>query len=189
MKLTAALFVGGQSTRMGRDKSLVEIRGEPLWMRQIHLLQQVAPERVLLSCREKPGWCPADVIAVADAVSGQGPLGGLVSCLNQTETSHLLALAVDLPQMNIQVLNELWRGARPGCGVVPVIGEFFEPLCAIYPSEALPTAAAALNARRLSLRNLVAELLDKQLISLWSVPEEWVPAFLNANQPSDLSLL
>ncbi len=186
MTLTAALFVGGQSTRMGRDKALIEFGGEPLWSRQLNLLRRLEPERILLSCREIPGWCPDDALAVRDAVPACGPLGGFAAALGQTNTSHLLTLAIDLPKMNLPVLQELWNRARPGCGVVPVAGDFFEPLCAIYPQEILPAVRSALHAGQLSLQTLVRALNAEGRLAVWRVDGETARAFLNANVPADL---
>lgn len=189
MTLTAVLFVGGLSTRMGRDKALVEIDGEALWARQLRLLQELKPQRICLSCRSNPSWCPPEVKVIPDKVPSRGPLSGLTAALERIETTHLLAIAIDLPRMNAGMLRELWRISRPGCGVVPVIEDQFEPLCAIYPSEAVSQAWTALNAGELSLQKYVRALFYENLVATWPVPLRYRGAFFNANSPEDLQQL
>ena len=51
MSFAAVLLCGGQSTRMGRDKAFIDWQGRPLWQVQLDKLQQLGPERLLISCR------------------------------------------------------------------------------------------------------------------------------------------
>src|SRR5437867_2135004 len=95
--LTAVLFAGGESRRMGADKAMLEIGGEPLWARQLRRLRELQPERILISARSKPAWCPAEIETVLDEPPSRGPLSGLAAALKIIQTTHLLALAIDLP--------------------------------------------------------------------------------------------
>jgi molybdopterin-guanine dinucleotide biosynthesis protein A len=186
MTLTAALFVGGTSARMGRDKALLEIFGEPLWMRQLNLLRRLKPEVLCISARSKPSWCPVDATVVLDKQPSHGPISGLVATLEQLKTSHLLALAIDLPRMNEQQLARLWAQAQPGRGIVPENAGLFEPLCAIYPCEAGLVARTSLESGELSLQNLVRILGRQDRVEIHSVPMTERGVFLNANSPADL---
>jgi Molybdopterin-guanine dinucleotide biosynthesis protein A len=189
MNLTAVLFVGGESKRMGRDKAMVEVHGEFLWSRQLRLLRGLNPDQIVLSCAQKPVWCPDEVVAISDNVLAQGPLGGLTTVLAQVKTSHLLALAIDLPRMNQAVLHELWTRVKPGSGVVPTIDDSFEPLCAVYPKEAAHVARETFDSGERSMQRVIRRLVQANLVSSWPVPPELVPAFLNANSPDDLTQL
>jgi len=53
MSFAAVLLCGGRSTRMGRDKAFLDWDGRPLWQVQLEKLQQLAPQRLLISCREE----------------------------------------------------------------------------------------------------------------------------------------
>jgi len=186
MTLTAVLFVGGLSTRMGRDKALLQVAGEPLWSRQLRLLGELQPDRISISCRSTPGWCPRGIDVIEDEMPSRGPLSGLTRSLAMLKTSHLLVLAIDLPRMDSTVLREIWNAAGQGCGVVPVGEDYFEPLCAVYPVEALQRAREALEAGNLSLQNLAGALVREKRVAPWRIPAAFRPAFLNVNEPSDL---
>src|SRR5437899_8869489 len=152
MTLTAVLFVGGLSRRMGTDKALIEFGSQPLWAKQINLLRGLGPQSLWVSARARPAWCPPEIGLVLDTPPSRGPLSGLVAALGQLQTSHLLALAIDLPLMTSAVLQRLWGMAQPGRGIIPLNGESFEPLCAIYPAEAAAPAASALTGKDCSLQ-------------------------------------
>jgi molybdopterin-guanine dinucleotide biosynthesis protein A len=189
MTLTAVLFVGGLSRRMGADKALIEIAGQPLWARQINLLREFQPQSLWVSARTRPAWCPAEIELVLDASPSHGPLSGLVAALDRLQTSHLLALAIDLPRMTVAELRKLWAMARPGLGVIPVNGKNFEPLCAIYPAEGTAPAASALAGNNFSLQKLLQSLLRANCIRTHALTEDEKPLFLNANSPADLQSL
>jgi molybdenum cofactor guanylyltransferase len=95
--LTAVLFTGGESRRMGADKATLVLDGEPLWSRQLRTLRELQPERILISARTKPAWCPPEIEVVLDKPPSRGPLTGLAAALKRIHTTHLFALAIDLP--------------------------------------------------------------------------------------------
>jgi molybdopterin-guanine dinucleotide biosynthesis protein A len=162
MTLTAVLFTGGSSRRMGADKAGLIFDGEPLWSRQLRLLRELRPDALWISARSRPAWCPPEIEVVLDVPPSHGPLSGLSAALSRLQTSHLLVLAVDLPQMTAAHLRKLWSLARPGCGVLPMAGEYFEPLCAIYPASAASAAKDALTSDDLSLHSLAQNLVQKK---------------------------
>lgn len=184
--LTAVLFIGGLSRRMGADKATLRFAGEPLWARQLRLLREVKPDMLWISARERPRWCPDDVEVIVDKPPSRGPLSGLAAALGKIQTSHLLALAIDMPKMNAELLRQLWSQAQFGCGVIPSRDTLLEPLCAIYPAEAAAGAAAALTeGADASLQSFVRSLCRKN--RMWVDPareSEW-HFFQNANTPRD----
>ena len=184
MTLTAVLFVGGESRRMGADKATRLWDGEPLWARQLRTLRELSPEKILISARTKPVWCPTEIETVLDEPPPCGPLGGLAAALKQIQTTHLLALAVDLPQMNSDYLRGLWRQAQPGLGVVPEQAGFFEPLCAVYPVAAVMHAAGEIQAGRLTLQDFIRRLLAMKLMLAKKITAP--DLFWNVNTPTEL---
>jgi molybdopterin-guanine dinucleotide biosynthesis protein A len=185
MTLTAVLLAGGESRRMGRDKALLRIDGRPLWRRQWKLLQSLAPETLLVSARSRPDWCPPELDVVLDEPPSRGPLSGLVAVLARLRTTHLLALGIDLPCMTTTMLLRLWESAQPGRGVVPQTDDGFEGLCAVYPAESGPAAAAALARNDLALRTLLGALIRQQRLTVMPLEPSEQALFLNVNTPSD----
>ncbi len=187
--LTAVLFAGGESRRMGMDKALLPLNGKPQWSRQLETLRELAPEQILISARTPPAWCPPEITVVLDDPPSHGPLSGLSAVLRQLRTTHLLALAIDLPQMTAEHLQNLWKLAALGVGVIPRNGDFFEPLCAIYPVEIAGIASATLTTEQLSLQALVKELLDKGYLRQYVLAEPERLLYRNLNTPEDLASL
>lgn len=182
MTLTAMLLVGGQSRRMGSDKATLTIDGQRLWQRQLGVLREVAPETLWISARARPDWCPQDMEVILDEAPSRGPLSGIAAALARLRTSHLLALAIDMPQMTAAHIRKLWSCARPGCGVVPVNEDWFEPLCAVYPAEASEVGQGALSHGRLSLQNLARKLCEANRITRYEIPVAEKNLYLNLNE-------
>jgi molybdopterin-guanine dinucleotide biosynthesis protein A len=186
--LTALLFVGGLSRRMGTDKAELRLAGEPLWARQLNLLRELKPDFLWISARARPAWCPPEIEVVIDEPPSRGPLSGLTAALRKLKTSHLLALAVDLPRMSAEPLDKLWRLSEAGCGIIPAHDNVLEPLCAIYPAEAALTAAAALRVGGdVSLRSFVEALRGENRMRIYPLNEPELRCFYNMNTPDDLA--
>ena len=188
MTFSAVLLVGGESRRMGRDKATIEFNGRPLWERQLELLRALRPEKIFVSARTAPAWLPADVALLLDDPPPRGPLSGLTKALAATRTTHLLALAVDMPFMTSDEFGRLVRQVREGCGVVPVIGDKAEPLAAIYPVEAAIDFKTALAGEDVSLQSLVRILAAAGKVMPLPVSEGRARVFRSLNEPGDVKL-
>src|SRR5205809_2645525 len=189
VNISAVLLAGGESRRMGRDKATIIIRGKPLWEHQLEKLRTLEPEQLFVSARIDPSWRPGDVHFVADTAPSRGPLSGLAASIGRTTTSHLLALAVDMPWMSKTYLEFLCAQIASGCGVLPKIGERAERLAAIYPREANGDFRNVLTGADFSLQPLVRRLVDTEKLREISVTEEEQKLFWNVNELSDLTAL
>ena len=185
MTLTAVLLAGGESRRMGRDKATIVFRGQPLWQRQIELLRSLRPAKIFVSARKEPSWVPPDVELLLDELPSRGPLSGLTKALGGMQTTHLAALAVDMPFMTSDQMQVLWSLATTGCGVLPMISDRAEPLAAIYPREAARPFAAGLAGGDFSLQRLMRSLAAANLVQIFPVPEKDEHLYRSVNEPGD----
>jgi len=187
MSLTAVLLCGGESRRMGRDKATLDWRGRPLWQVQLEKLRALTPMKILVSARKDPFWRPTEFEFVLDATPARGPLSGLVAALAISTSEHLLALAVDLPDMSARQLQWICNVAATGSGAAPLIDGRIEPLAAVYPRECSQFFRNALETREyFSLQPLIRELADAGQMRLIDVASSDRELYKNLNAPQDL---
>ena len=186
MTFSAVLLVGGESRRMGTDKATVLFRGRPLWQVQLETLQKLEPKEIFISARVDPPWRRDDVLFVADVSPSRGPLSGLATSVDRMSTSHLLALAIDMPWMSNKYLEFLCAQIEPGCGVLPKIGDRAEPLAAIYPREAAIEIGKALAGTNFSLQSLARDLVAVGKLRAIPVSQNEENFFQNINELVDL---
>ena len=189
MTFSAVLLAGGESRRMGTDKATLLFRGKPLWQIQLETLQTLRPKEIFVSARIDPSWRRDDVVFVADVPPSRGPLSGLDASINRMSTTHLLALAIDMPSMSNAYLEFLCAQIEPGCGVLPKIGNRAEPLAAIYPREAAIETGNALEAANFSLQSLTCHLVVAEKLRVISVGANEEKFFRNMNEVCDLESL
>jgi molybdenum cofactor guanylyltransferase len=182
---SAVLLAGGEGRRMGRDKATIQFEGEPLWQRQLALLRGLSPQQLFVSARTKPAWLPGDAELLLDDLPSRGPLSGLTKALTAMRTTHLVAVAVDMPFMTAGELGKVVARATENRGVVAVIGGRAEPLAAVYPAEATADFTAALAGDDFSLQQLLRKLAAEDKIALLPVAKEAGHLYRSVNQPGD----
>ncbi|MBI5770224.1 MAG: molybdenum cofactor guanylyltransferase [Verrucomicrobia bacterium] len=184
---SALLLAAGRSTRMGRDKAMLELDGAPLWQRQRDMLVRAGAAEVLLSARPEQTWtraaAPHFAAMVHDSQPNSGPLAGITAGLERASQAHLAVLAIDLPQMTAAWFTALRATCRPGVGAVGRRDGFFEPLAAIYPRELMPLAWAALARGELSLQKLSGTAVANGVMQVCEITASEVPLFENWNEP------
>ncbi len=88
------VLAGGRSSRMGRDKSLLELGGKPLVQRAVVKLRRVCMEvNILGSNPELAAYAPP----VKDVHPDCGPMGGMEAALLHSRYDWNLFMAVDVP--------------------------------------------------------------------------------------------
>lgn len=185
--VAGVLMVGGYSRRMGRDKASLEVDGIAFWRRQLEVLRKLGLERLVVSARKRPEWLPQDVMCVCDRETGVGPLGGVVSVLEEVKCSHVLVLAVDIPQMTFDFLKKMLLRREMGRGVVPKVEGQLQPLVAVYPVEGLRLAKECLAAKRYSMMAWIDRLEAEGRLTLMETSEADWRLFHNVNRPEDIS--
>lgn len=141
--MNAFVLAGGQSTRMGRDKALLELNGHPLIEHALGKLRELGYSPRILGTRpDLARFAPV----IADNFSRAGPLGGIEAALAISDAEQNLFLPVDSPWIPVNFLR--WMVDRAGCtaalATVPRLQARPQPLCAVYSRAMLPHVRAAL---------------------------------------------
>jgi len=96
------VLAGGKSSRMGRDKALLELAGKPLVLRAVEKLGLVCSEVSILGNREElEAYAPL----VRDLHEDCGPLGGIEAALVHSTKVWNLFMAVDMPFLPVGFLD------------------------------------------------------------------------------------
>lgn len=185
------VLAGGKSSRMGRNKALIEILGVPLLIRQIEKLSVVLEDsaEIMISVRERGELgLPPKARYVEDLIPNEGPLMGFYSCLQQMKQGHTFLLGVDLPRLDEVLLRDLLRDIEPSVGIVPGYenSDFFEPLAAIYPVEIQPLVADYLDSGKRSFQELIRLGIEAGILRKYEIIPEQARKFMNVNCPEDL---
>ena len=157
MKATAIIMAGGGSVRMGRDKSMLPIKTEPMIR---HIFEQIRPHfnQVLISADDASKYGFLGVEVVGDKIKGRGPLGGIASALAASANEENFVIACDIPQVDIELVRTMVRQGSSFDAVVPRTGtERYEPLFAVYNKKIVPVIEAAL----LSGTNRIMDAISK----------------------------
>lgn len=191
LPVTAAVLAGGRSMRMGVDKTLLSVDGEPLLTRVVDVVGAVCSHVVVVTNRPEAladTRLPTNVRILQDEVAYQGPLGGLVTALKSAEDDWVLAVAADMPWLMPEVVRLLWDARGDAQVVMPVGAKGPEPLLALYHRDCLPVAERVLESGR---RRLIAmfpslKVVEVPLSALRAADPDLV-SLVNVNTPEDLS--
>jgi len=132
---TAIIMAGGASTRMGQDKSLLQIEGKPMIQ---HVCDQLRDhfDEVVLSANDPAKYAFLGLRMVPDHQPDMGPLMGLASTLATATHDLALTVACDIPCIDINLAHRMLNLAPGHDAVVPRVpvadGFRMEPLFAVY---------------------------------------------------------
>lgn len=138
-KATAIIMAGGDSRRMGIDKSMLPVKGRPLIERICEQLQG-SFEQILISANDAAKFAFLGLAVVPDRVAGQGPLMGIASALNASDNDLNFVVACDIPRIELRFARRmLSEAAERGADIILPVGcrGKHEPLFAIYRKSAL----------------------------------------------------
>jgi FdhD protein len=143
--VTGVILSGGESLRMGSDKSLLPIHGarfiDHVYVRLAELFDEViivtnSPEFYReIPCRKVPDIYPS-----------KGSLTGIHSGLCHAGQEKVFVAACDMPFLSAETIRRLCLEKEEGDVVVPRSGRGVEPLHALYDKRCLPAIEAALDA-------------------------------------------
>jgi Molybdopterin-guanine dinucleotide biosynthesis protein A len=181
---SGAVLAGGVSRRMGRDKAMLRVGGEPLWRRQVRVLREAGAEPVAVVRRVGQKALGGEAM-LWDAWEDAGPLAGVEAALRAAKGRWVAVLAVDMPGIDAAWFRWLRGFCTAGCGAVVRHAEGSEPLAAIYPREALAVVSRRLRDGRRSMQELVTALARGRRVRLVQVTDADAGRWRNWNTPED----
>ena len=98
-----AILAGGQSERMGFNKALLEIDGEPLIAKVARVLNEAGVGNFQIVGGDSATFTSLGYSCLSDEYPGEGPLGGIITALNYFKSQgkkHVLIVACDLPNIS-----------------------------------------------------------------------------------------
>jgi molybdenum cofactor guanylyltransferase len=142
-KISVIVLAGGKSSRMGRDKALLEIDGKCLLERSCEVAANLTSEVYVLTAwpDRYRSTLSKKCQFLVEYNPGSGPLIALTQGLTQITTEWILLLACDLPLLDAQMIQH-WAShlaAVPPStlAVVPYQNSRWEPLCGFYRQQSL----------------------------------------------------
>lgn len=192
--MDAFVLAGGQSTRMGRDKTLMRLAGRPLIEHALDKLRNLGFNPRIVGTRpDLASFAPV----IPDLFPRAGPLGGIASALAVSSAEQNLLLPVDCPWLPVVFL--LWLVQRAGItgalATIPRLQGLPQPLCAVYRRELMPHAQAAIREGDAKVTRAVdrcaraigqlPDSFDVESIAAaesWPWPHRW---FVNLNTPDE----
>ncbi|MEJ2638495.1 MAG: molybdenum cofactor guanylyltransferase [Desulfosarcinaceae bacterium] len=142
----AVILSGGLNSRMaGRNKAFLEVGGKSILDRLLIRLRPLF-EEILLVTRQPHLYTDFPVRIVEDIYRDRSSLTGIHAALVNARAEYGFVVPCDTPFLNPAVIRLLLDAAEPRWGaVVPLLGEHYEPLCAIYSKSCLPVIEAMLD--------------------------------------------
>jgi molybdopterin-guanine dinucleotide biosynthesis protein A len=185
---SAAIVAGGEARRFGgQDKSRLVVRGRPIIVRQLAVLQQVARE-IFVVAPDASRYSDLGLTVHPDAIPGSGALGGLYTAVDKAACDTVLVVAADQPFLSAPLLCRLVElsAGHDGAWVATEAG--VEPLLACYRRSARHRIRERIETGRLRASDL-AGVLDMAAVSgadlaSYGPPEELLA---NLNTPEDLA--
>jgi molybdopterin-guanine dinucleotide biosynthesis protein A len=181
--LYGLVLAGGRSTRMQRDKAMLEYAGRTQLERAVALITPLV-ERVFVSVRPDQTADPlrARFAQIVDSGDAAGPIAGIIAAQSQYPEAAWLVLACDLPLLEQRTLEHLLRSRRPERHATAYRSSHDglpEPLCAIYE----PSSREAIRAHVASGRECPRKFLINADAALLDQPDPG--ALDNVNTPDE----
>jgi len=179
------LLAGGQSRRMGRDKSQLIFGGESLIARAVRRLRGLSDD-VIVVTNAPDQLADLDARLIGDALPGGGALSGIHAGLLAARHEFTFVAACDMPFLNLALVRHM-AGLAPGHAVVvPRWQGEFEPLHAFYSCACLALVERLLRQGGASIFDMYSALSARYL-----EPDEITRfdpeglSFFNVNTPED----
>ena len=135
-KINCAILAGGRSSRMGKDKALLEVNGKKLVQRVHEKVKNLFSETIVIA--NKPDALTfLDIPVFPDLIANLGPLGGIYTALKHSSFPQCLVIACDLPFVPEELIRSLCDDAG-GYDILSIdFGRGVEPLCSVYHQDCI----------------------------------------------------
>lgn len=193
MEIIGLVLAGGKSSRMGKDKALLDWKGQTMLSRSLSLLQGLCSEVVI--CSSDPRHAVPGIRRIPDHWPEAGPMGGIASAMEALPSAEIfLVVGVDQVGLTTGVLqflrNQFELGySNENLALAYSVEERLQPLGAIYHRGLLPLFRRNLALEKRSLFRLFEQLPQLENIPFESSFKDSPTVYSNINTPGDLQIM
>jgi molybdenum cofactor guanylyltransferase len=187
-----AVIAGGDSTRMGMNKALVDVGGQPIIERVLARVRDLGQTETLLIANEHDAYAHLGLPVYPDVMPGKGSLGGIYAAVYHTTAPHVLTVACDMPFLETDLLRYMLRlltdETPPPDVVVPRVEDYPQGLHAIYSKGCLVPIRERLEQDRLKVIGFYPDVRVRYMDEDEYTP--YIPGgqpFFNVNTPEQLA--
>jgi molybdopterin-guanine dinucleotide biosynthesis protein A len=188
-EICAVILAGGQSRRMGVNKALLDVGGQPMIRLLIDRVRPLAGQ-ILISSNDSSSYQFLNFPVVPDQFAECGPLAGFHAAMKWSSCSLYIMLACDLPNLQARVMGQLLSLAEGYDAAIPRTNDgLAHPLCAVYRRTCFSSIEKALQR---GSKKVIETFLNDTLHVRWVGPEEGTFSdddLANINTPEDLRRL
>ena len=196
MDLIAVILAGGRSSRMGRDKALLELNEQKFID---HLVQELSGCcKVMISAAHQDDYAGYGVPVIADETKDIGPIEGIRQALRSSGSDYVFVCAVDTPFVRKEMMQYLAEFISSDYDAfVFREGDRIHPHIGIYSRAALSVIEEMIGEKQYRLTELLSRIrtkyvdigtscFDRKALRNINTPDDYL-AILNQDAPADSS--
>lgn len=147
------ILAGGKSSRMGKDKGLINYNGIAIVEHIIGQIKPLVNKLVIVSNNieyEKFGF-----EVINDLMKDIGPAGGIYTALRHTDLELNFIVSCDMPHINKDAIQFIIRNSIHSQITVPESDGKTEPLFGIYSKDCLKKWAELIELKKVKLKEMI----------------------------------
>ena len=178
--VAGAVLAGGSSRRMGRDKAFIRRGGATMVERAAAAMIEGGVGHVVVVGGDLDRLSDLGLVGVVDRFPGAGPLGAIITAIEQLSADIVVVLACDHLDPNPEAVRTVVAAIGSFDAVVPVSEGTEQWLHSAWRTAVLPRLVAAYDRGARAPRELVGELTFNRLTG---GDPSW---YRDADRPADL---
>lgn len=177
------ILSGGKSSRMGTNKSLLQLDNKPV-IEQIADELKKCTDKLIINANDRVIYDFLHLPIIADRYVEKGPLAGIETALYHVDADLFFIAACDMPFINEVVYRYLQTKLDSYDAVIPVYGNYMHPLAGIYHKRILTKIQAQLDQNALQIKRLFDHCKVNFVHTFENIPDNLLRKhFFNMNDP------
>lgn len=158
-KIEAFILAGGESSRMGADKGLLDLDGSPMIQSTIDVLEHLdIPVNIIAN---NGAYLKLGYPTFEDIIQNKGPLGGIYTALEKASSDRLIILSCDTPFITKEVLLRLLNENQESAITIASFEGRVHPLIGVYRSFLKEEIKDAIDKKELKIMSFVENQLHQ----------------------------
>ena len=145
--ISAVVLAGGNSTRMGKNKALLELGSNAVIEIVVEVLKTIFEDIIIVTNTPEVYGMLKGVRFVPDSLESieKKSIIGLYTGILEAKNNYVFVVACDMPFLNAELVHYMIDHMKDEDVLVPYINGYYQPLHAIYHKKCLNNIKTLLN--------------------------------------------